>query len=67
MISNDNTPLEPSTRFTGSALEFDFSGFQIGGAEYEAGPTGCAVFYFPHGAAAAETAWDAVLSIVAAR
>jgi L-aminopeptidase/D-esterase-like protein len=51
MISNDNTQLEPTTHFAGPLLEFDFPGFQVGVAEYETGPTGCTVFYFPAGAA----------------
>jgi L-aminopeptidase/D-esterase-like protein len=51
MISNDNAALELSTRLESPLLEFDFPGFQIGSAEYEAGPTGCTVFYFPRGAA----------------
>jgi L-aminopeptidase/D-esterase-like protein len=52
MITNDNTDLEPRTSFDEARLAFDFPGFQIGVAEYEAGPTGCTVFYFPADAAA---------------
>ena len=33
-----------------SILSFDFDGMQIGIAEYEEGPTGTTVFYFPEGA-----------------
>jgi L-aminopeptidase/D-esterase-like protein len=50
MITNDNTDLEPRTSFTESLRAFNFPGFQIGVAEYEVGPTGCTVFYFPGGA-----------------
>lgn len=49
--SNDNTTLIPRTSFDGRALTFDFSGLEIGVAEYEEGPTGCTVFYFPEAAA----------------
>src|SRR5687768_8706587 len=55
MKHNDNTPLVPRVDFVGPTLRFDFSGFQIGVAEYEEGPTGCTVFYFPDGV---ETAVD---------
>ncbi len=51
MITNDNTALVPKTSFEHPLLEFDFPGLQVGVAEYEAGPTGCTVFYFPGGAA----------------
>lgn len=34
-------------------FKFDFDEFKIGTAEYEKGPTGCTVFYFPKGAYAA--------------
>lgn len=53
MISNDNTTLDPKTTFDGPQLEFDFDSFEIGVAEYEAGPTGCTVFHFPRGASTA--------------
>ncbi len=49
-ITNDNTPLTPKTAFEGPVLEFDFPSLHIGVAEYEEGPTGCTVFYFPDGA-----------------
>jgi 6-aminohexanoate-oligomer endohydrolase len=45
--SNDNTALVPRTSFTGPVLDFDFPGVHIGVAEYDEGPTGCTVFYFP--------------------
>ena len=50
MISNNNTQLTPKTLFDEHLLEFDFPSMKIGVAEYEAGPTGCTVFYFPNGA-----------------
>ena len=37
----------PRTSFDGPALEFDFPSLHIGVAEYEEGPTGATVFYFP--------------------
>ena len=43
----------PRTTFDGAALEFDFPGLQVGAAEYEEGPTGATVFYFPEGVMAA--------------
>jgi L-aminopeptidase/D-esterase-like protein len=43
----------PQTSFTGPALEFDVPDLHIGVAEYEEGPTGATVFYFPAGAMAA--------------
>ncbi|MFB3815037.1 MAG: P1 family peptidase [Terriglobales bacterium] len=43
----------PRTSFSGSALEFDFPALRIGVAEYDEGPTGATVFYFPKGAVAA--------------
>ncbi len=46
------TPV-PRTTFAGPALEFDFAGLHIGVAEYDEGPTGATVFYFPAGAMAA--------------
>ena len=49
-VTNDNTHLIPKTEFEGPVLEFDFPSLHIGIAEYEEGPTGCTVFYFPNGA-----------------
>jgi L-aminopeptidase/D-esterase-like protein len=43
----------PQTSFTRPMLEFDFPDLHIGVAEYEEGPTGVTVFYFPAGAMAA--------------
>jgi L-aminopeptidase/D-esterase-like protein len=48
-----NFKLVPVTSFSGASLEFDFSNLHIGMAEYEEGPTGATVFYFPAGAMAA--------------
>ena len=53
MRSNDHLQLEPQTAFPGPALELDLPELLIGVAEYEEGPTGCTVFHFPAGAAAA--------------
>lgn len=52
-LNNDNADLIPVT--TGSRdrenlLAFDFSGLEVGVAEYAEGPTGCTVFRFPNGA-----------------
>lgn len=44
---------EPRTSFDGPALGLDFPGLHIGVAEYDEGPTGATVFYFPDGAKAA--------------
>lgn len=49
-VTNDNTHLIPKTEFVGPVLQFDFPSLHIGIAEYEEGPTGCTVFYFPNGA-----------------
>ena len=43
----------PRVDTTGLALRFDFPGMLIGVAEYEEGPTGTTVFYFPKGVKAA--------------
>jgi len=52
--SNDHAgELVPETAFEGPALELDLPELRIGIAEYEAGPTGCTVFHFPTGVAAA--------------
>lgn len=39
--------LVPRVKFDGPALTFDFPGVRIGVAEYDEGPTGTTVFYFP--------------------
>jgi L-aminopeptidase/D-esterase-like protein len=44
---NSNTSLVPITKFESPVLEFDFPGMLVGVAEYEEGPTGATVFYFP--------------------
>jgi len=43
----------PKVDTTGKALRFDFPGLLVGVAEYEEGPTGTTVFYFPRGVKAA--------------
>jgi 6-aminohexanoate-oligomer endohydrolase len=43
----------PRADLDGPALEFDFPALHIGIAEYEEGPTGTTVFYFPEGVSAA--------------
>jgi L-aminopeptidase/D-esterase-like protein len=48
-----NHVLKPRTSFSSPALEFDFPSLHIGVAEYEEGPTGATVFYFPNGGMAA--------------
>lgn len=53
IISNDNTELIPTTQMKGKTISFDFPSLKIGIAEYEEGPTGCTVFYFPNEATAA--------------
>jgi len=47
-ISNDSINLNPQTNARGPVLEFDFPVFKIGIAEYDEGPTGCTIFYFPN-------------------
>ena len=59
MTANHVPPsLAPVTVFEGPQLAFGFPALRVGVAEYEEGPTGCTVFWFP----ASEVAWDAVLS-----
>lgn len=41
------TNLVPRVTFNGPALTFNFPGLRIGVAEYDEGPTGTTVFYFP--------------------
>jgi L-aminopeptidase/D-esterase-like protein len=43
----------PKVRKDGPNLQFDFPGLKIGIAEYEEGPTGTTVFFFPDGVKAA--------------
>jgi 6-aminohexanoate-oligomer endohydrolase len=43
----------PRTTFSGPMLEFDFPGLLIGVAEYDDGPTGATMFYFPNSVKAA--------------
>jgi 6-aminohexanoate-oligomer endohydrolase len=54
--ARQNSPDEkprPQTSFSKNILEFDFESVKIGVAEYDEGPTGATVFYFPNGAFAA--------------
>jgi len=51
-MTSNSSPV-PLTSFTGPALELDFPDLHVGVAEYEEGPTGTTVFYFPAGAMAA--------------
>lgn len=44
--TNDTTTLTPSIPSGDRVLTFDFPSFQVGVAEYAAGPTGCTVFTF---------------------
>jgi len=41
--------LHPVTEFAGPFLKFDFPAMRIGVAEYQEGPTGTTVFWFPKG------------------
>ncbi|MDQ3686750.1 MAG: P1 family peptidase [Acidobacteriota bacterium] len=52
-VADNAGKLTPRTASDGDVLEFDFPSLHIGTAEYEEGPTGATVFYFPKGAAAA--------------
>ncbi len=48
--ANDQAaPLRPVISFDGPVLELDFPALHIGVAEYDEGPTGATVFYFPDG------------------
>ena len=49
-LTNDTTGLVPRTSFDGPELHFEFPGLEVGVAEYDEGPTGCTVLYFPGGA-----------------
>jgi L-aminopeptidase/D-esterase-like protein len=53
MQNNDNTKLVPQTNLKSPELTFDFPAIKIGVAEYDEGPTGCTVFYFPVGVTSA--------------
>lgn len=46
-IAAQNSVLVPRVNRAGPALTFDFPGMRIGVAEYDEGPTGTTVFYFP--------------------
>ena len=45
--SQDAAKPKPHVSYDGPALTFDFPGVRVGVAEYEAGPTGTTVLYFP--------------------
>jgi hypothetical protein len=45
--SQDAPKPTPHVSYDGPALTFDFPGIMIGAAEYEEGPTGTTVLYFP--------------------
>lgn len=47
IAAGNEARLTPRTSFDGPYLEFDFPSLQIGVAEYDEGPTGATVFYFP--------------------
>jgi 6-aminohexanoate-oligomer endohydrolase len=52
--TNDDGRLVPRTDFgSAPALAFEFTGLEIGVAEYDEGPTGCTVFHFARRAALA--------------
>lgn len=51
--ANNAVKATPRTASANDFLIFDFPSLHIGVAEYEAGPTGATVFYFPKGAIAA--------------
>ncbi len=53
LLSNDLVTLVPQTEFCGPKLTFDYPSMAVGVAEYVAGPTGCTVFQFDHGAVGA--------------
>jgi len=44
---------QPRTSFSSPVLEFGFPSLHVGVAEYDEGPTGATVFYFPEGVMAA--------------
>lgn len=47
-ITAQSVALVPRVNPVGPALTFDFPGMRIGVAEYDEGPTGTTVFYFPN-------------------
>lgn len=48
-IAEDSPLPVPKIHHEGRALRFDFPDMKVGVAEYEEGPTGTTVFYFPEG------------------
>jgi hypothetical protein len=51
--SQDAAKPTPHVSYDGPALTFDFPGVRVGVAEYEEGPTGTTVLYFPNPVVAA--------------
>lgn len=49
LVAMDSPDSIPSMNRDHSSLEFDFPEMMVGVAEYEEGPTGTTVFYFPDG------------------
>lgn len=47
LTAPQSMPAKPSLPADGPTLRFEFPGVRIGVAEYEEGPTGATVFYFP--------------------
>ena len=56
-LSQENSKPVPVVDKGRTGLEFDFPAMKVGIAEYEEGPTGTTVFYFPDGVKAA-VAWS---------
>ena len=52
-LAQDSREPIPRVHKDGPSLRFDFPALKIGIAEYEEGPTGTTVFYFPHSVKAA--------------
>lgn len=51
ILTNDNLELTPKTTYSDPVMKFDFPDVEVGIGEYDEGPTGCTVFYFPKGPA----------------
>lgn len=49
-VASSQTAPVPKTDKSGPSLRFDFPSMRVGVAEYDEGPTGTTVFYFPNGA-----------------
>ena len=48
-VAQDSAPPSPKVYNDGPSLRFDFPEMRVGTAEYDEGPTGTTVFYFPNG------------------